>query len=96
MPDVFGAMCAKPEVARFQSWETFTEDGGGAFLESTRCAIQAIRGWFQFAVESNKDRRIVGDCGLTTFETDSRLADIGSTTGQQYWKNVRNGRSLIE
>jgi hypothetical protein len=29
----FVAMRADPEVARFQSWENFTEDDGHAFLE---------------------------------------------------------------
>jgi L-amino acid N-acyltransferase YncA len=33
--DAFVAMRAEPEVARFQSWESFTEDDGHAFLEAS-------------------------------------------------------------
>ncbi|MER9273618.1 GNAT family N-acetyltransferase [Mesorhizobium sp. M0115] len=66
--------------------------------------IDALRnpgnpGWFQFALERNEDRRIVGDSGLKTFEADTRLAQIGSTRGQQYWNHsyaTEAARSLIE
>ncbi|MER9606488.1 GNAT family protein [Mesorhizobium sp. M0243] len=66
--------------------------------------IDALRnpgnpGWFQFALERNEDRRIVGDSGLKTFEADTRLAQIGSTRGQQYWNHsyaTDAARSLIE
>ena len=45
--DAFVAMRADPEVARFQSWENFTEQDGRAFLEpSLHSAIRATRDGF--------------------------------------------------
>jgi RimJ/RimL family protein N-acetyltransferase len=83
--DVFVAMRAEPEVARFQSWENFTEDDGRAFLEWNAQRHPGEPGWFQFALERTEDRTFVGDCGLKTFETDNRLAQIGYTIARQYW-----------
>jgi RimJ/RimL family protein N-acetyltransferase len=82
--DDFVAMRAEPEVARFQSWESFTEDDGRAFLESNAQRNPGEPGWFQFALERKDDRQFVGDCGLKTFETDNRLAQIGYTIGRQH------------
>jgi len=83
--DAFVAMRAEPEVARFQSWESFTEDDGRAFLDSNALSNPGEPGWFQFALERKEDRKFVGDCGLKTFEADNRLAQIGYTIARQYW-----------
>jgi RimJ/RimL family protein N-acetyltransferase len=72
--DEFVAMRAEPEVARFQSWETFTENCGRAFLESNAARNPGEPGWFQFALERKGDRKFIGDCGIRTFETDNRLS----------------------
>ncbi|MCA1444018.1 GNAT family N-acetyltransferase [Ensifer sp. IC4062] len=83
--DVLVAIRAEPEVARFQSWECFTEDDGRAFLESNALRNPGEPGWFQFALERTEDRAVIGDCGLKTFESDIRLAQIGYTIARQYW-----------
>jgi RimJ/RimL family protein N-acetyltransferase len=97
--DDFVAMRAEPEIARFQSWESFTEDDGRAFLESNAQRSPGEPGWFQFALERKDDRQFVGDCGLKTFETDNRLAQIGYTIGRQHWSQgyaQETVRGLIE
>ena len=80
--DAFVAMRADPEVARFQSWENFTEEDGRAFLEPGPQRNPGEPGWFQFALERKEDQRFVGDCGS---ETDPRLAQIGYTIARPYW-----------
>jgi RimJ/RimL family protein N-acetyltransferase len=83
--DAFVAMRAEPQVARFQSWDSFTESDGRAFLESNGRCNPGEPGWFQFALERKQDGSFVGDCGLRTLETDRRLAQIGYTIARQYW-----------
>ena len=85
--DVFVAMRADPEVARFQNWENFTEDDGRAFLEWNAQRNPGEQGWFQFALERAEDRRFIGDCGLKISEADNRLAQIGYTLAPQYWSH---------
>jgi RimJ/RimL family protein N-acetyltransferase len=36
-------------------------------------------------LERKLDRKLIGDCGLKTFETDNRLAQIGYTIARQHW-----------
>jgi RimJ/RimL family protein N-acetyltransferase len=83
--DVFVAMRADPEVARFQSWENFTREEGRSFLEWIASRNPGEPGWFQFALECKQDGRFIGDCGLKTVETDNRLAQIGYTISRQHW-----------
>ncbi len=97
--DDFVAMRAEPEVARFQSWDSFSEDDGRAFLEANARRNPGEPGWFQFALERTEDRKLVGDCGLRTFETDNRLAQIGYTIARQFWRQgyaQEAVRSLID
>ncbi len=42
-------------------------------------------GWFQFALESLEDEKLIGDCGLNIGEMDSRLAEIGFTIARPFW-----------
>jgi RimJ/RimL family protein N-acetyltransferase len=84
--DAFVAMRADPEVARFQSWENFTEQDGRAFLEPGPAQRNpGDPGWFQFALERKDDQQFIGDCGLKTHDTDPRLAQIGYTVARPHW-----------
>jgi RimJ/RimL family protein N-acetyltransferase len=82
----FVAMRSDPEVARFQSWENFTQEEGREFLEWLAGSNPGAPGWFQFALERKEDGAFVGDCGLRTVETDNRLAQIGYTIARPYWR----------
>ena len=97
--DAFVAMRADPEVARFQSWESFTEQDGRAFLESIAPHNPGEPGWFQFALERKEDHAFVGDCWLRTSEADNRLAQVGYTIARPYWSQgyaTEAVRGLVE
>ncbi len=72
-----------PDVARYQSWTSFTAEAAQAFIAEMRMAQPGIAGtWFQFAIErreaSNPGLHI-GDCALHTLADDARLGEIGYT-----------------
>jgi RimJ/RimL family protein N-acetyltransferase len=81
----FVAMRADPEIARFQSWENFTEEEGRAFISGLANASPGCPGWFQFALEDKRAGQFVGDCGLKIMEHDHRLAQIGYTIVRSRW-----------
>ena len=54
-----------------------------------RAARSTQAGIVLVALERKEDRRIVGDCGLKTFEIDNRLAQIGSTLGSNIGIKIR-------
>ncbi|MFN2386243.1 MAG: GNAT family N-acetyltransferase [Thermoanaerobaculia bacterium] len=71
-----------PEVARYQSWESFTEADGEAFIEAQSRSAPGQPGlWFQFAITVPPDRRLVGDCGLHV--GDDGVAEIGFTLSRE-------------
>lgn len=53
---------------------------------------------FQFGSERKEDRRIVGDSGLKTYESDNRLVQIWSTLGSDIGIKIgyRSGPGLTE
>src|SRR5262245_54682226 len=83
--DAFVAMRADPDVARFQSWENFTQEQGREFLNWVASRNPGEPGWFQFALERKEDGVFVGDCALKIVESDNRLGQVGYTIGRQYW-----------
>lgn len=71
-----------PEIARYQSWERFTEAEGEAFLEAqSRCEPGEPGRWFQFAVTVAPHDRLVGDCALHVGEGGG--AEIGFTLSRE-------------
>ena len=81
----FVAMRADPEVARYQSWECYTEEDGRAFIAEMGRTEPGQPGWFQFALEERTTGCFVGDCGLFIDPTDQRLARIGYTIARPLW-----------
>ena len=58
----FTAYRADPEVARYQSWDSFTHRDGEALIESMEHLDLGAPGeWFQFALEDRVRRVLVGD-----------------------------------
>ena len=55
--DAFVAMRDDPEVARYQSWDRFTEDEGRRFIADLATAEPGAPGWFQFALEEKATGR---------------------------------------
>jgi RimJ/RimL family protein N-acetyltransferase len=81
--DVF-ALCAYrslPEVARFQSWDSFsTEDAARLIAEQSERQDPDIPGaWFQLGITRADTGAIIGDCGMHCRQDDPRQTEIGIT-----------------
>jgi RimJ/RimL family protein N-acetyltransferase len=83
--EAFAVMRNGPEVARFQSWTSFTTEQARAFLAGTAAKNPGDPGWFQFALEHRDTGALIGDCGLRILEDDKRLAQIGYTIARSHW-----------
>lgn len=71
-----------PEVARYQSWESFTAAEAEGFIEAqSRCEPGEPGLWFQFAVTVPPDDQLIGDCALHV--GDDRVAEIGFTLSRE-------------
>ncbi|PZF75445.1 N-acetyltransferase [Aestuariivirga litoralis] len=81
----FVSMRSDPEVARFQGWESFSEDDGRRFIDDLAGKEPGQPGWFQFALEDKATRSFAGDCGLNIHADDGRLARIGYTLARAFW-----------
>src|SRR4051794_41978697 len=69
-----------PEVARFQSWESFTlEDAGRLVAEQNRVAVDAPGTWVQLALTELESGELIGDCGIHVLEGDGRQVELGIT-----------------
>jgi aminoglycoside 6'-N-acetyltransferase len=69
-----------PEVARFQSWESFSLTEATAFV--ARQEVQEIASpgqWLQIAIAVKQTGQLVGDCALKIHGADARQATIGIT-----------------
>jgi RimJ/RimL family protein N-acetyltransferase len=74
-----------PEVARYQSWDSFDEGEARAFIREVGSAQPGVPGqWFQFAVESKETGDLVGDCALQVDGQEPYRAEIGFTLAQEH------------
>jgi aminoglycoside 6'-N-acetyltransferase len=83
--NAFVAMRNDPEVARYQSWESFSESEGHQFLSDLSGQQLGEPGWFQFALEDRVTASFVGDCALNIQADDRRLAQIGYSVARPFW-----------
>jgi RimJ/RimL family protein N-acetyltransferase len=72
----FVAMRNDPEVARYQSWERYSEDDGRRFIAELSGLEPGDPGWFQFALEERQTGIFVGDCGLNILADDAVYARL--------------------
>jgi RimJ/RimL family protein N-acetyltransferase len=74
-----------PEVARYQSWDSFDEREARAFIREMGSAQPGVPGeWFQFAVESKESGNLVGDCALQVDGQEPYRAEIGFTLAREH------------
>ena len=74
-----------PEVARYQSWDSFDELEARAFIREMGSAQPGVPGeWFQFAVESKETGGLVGDCALQVDGQEPYRAEIGFTLAREH------------
>lgn len=78
-----GSLCAyrgRPEVARYQSWETFTRAEAEQFIADQASTEPDTPGtWLQLAVVETASGALVGDCGLHFRADEPRQVEVGVT-----------------
>ncbi len=73
-----------PEVARYQTWDSYTEREATAMIEELESLQPGTPGeWFQFAIELKKTGALIGDCALKA-EEDGRQAEVGFTLSREH------------
>ncbi|MDB5766655.1 MAG: acetyltransferase family protein [Collimonas fungivorans] len=76
---IFSDYRNKPEVARHQSWSSFSAEDAAAFFEQQHeLAFDTDDTWFQIAVERKEDAVLAGDVAVYFFD-GGRQAEIGVT-----------------
>jgi RimJ/RimL family protein N-acetyltransferase len=71
---------ALPEVARYQSWESFTPGDAERLIASKADAQPGVPGtWFQLAITLADGGELIGDCGLHGLSGAPRQMEIGIT-----------------
>jgi RimJ/RimL family protein N-acetyltransferase len=74
-----------PEVARYQSWDSFEELEARAFIQETGSAQPGVPGeWLQFAVEAKETEELVGDCAMQVDGQEPYRAEIGFTLARKH------------
>src|SRR5215212_3297469 len=74
-----------PLVARYQTWESYTEEQAGGVIEQTKGREPGRPGqWFTFAAELKETKALVGHVALSVKESDHRQAEIGFTFAREY------------
>lgn len=74
----------QPDVARYQSWSSFSEkDALAFFTEQERLTFNTDGTWFQIAVERQQDAVLVGDVAVHFFD-EGRQAELGVTFDTAY------------
>jgi RimJ/RimL family protein N-acetyltransferase len=81
--DDLAALCAYrslPEVARYQSWESFGPDEAARLIDDQAGREPGVSGtWFQLAIVEAATGLVVGDCGLHCRQEDPRDMEVGIT-----------------
>jgi RimJ/RimL family protein N-acetyltransferase len=81
----FLAYLNDPLVARYQTWESYTEQRAIAVIEEQKSLVPGIPGRaFTWALELKETGALVGHVVLTVEEKDHRQAEIGFTFAREY------------
>jgi aminoglycoside 6'-N-acetyltransferase len=76
----FAAYRSDHEIARYQSWDSYTLERAERFIRDMRVAHPGVPGeWFQFAVADASSDRLVGDVALRVDGRDVTRAEMGFT-----------------
>jgi RimJ/RimL family protein N-acetyltransferase len=74
-----------PLVARYQSWESYTERQARELIAEQRGREPGRPGeWFTFAAELKETRALVGHVALSVKRDDARQAEMGFTFAREY------------
>ena len=81
----FLAYLNDPLVARYQSWESYTEQQAREAIEKQQNLEPGLPGqWFTFALELKETGALVGHVALSVREEDHSQAEIGFTLAREY------------
>ncbi|MEJ7577132.1 MAG: GNAT family protein [Pyrinomonadaceae bacterium] len=73
-----------PLVARYQTWESYTERGAKEVIEQQRNLEPGMPGqWFSFALELKETRTLIGHVSFK-MEEDRQQTEIGFTLARMY------------
>lgn len=88
----FLAYLNDPLVARYQTWESYTEQQARELIERQSGLEPGRPGrWFTFAAELKETKALTGHVALSVKEADPRQAEIGFTFAREY-----QGRGLAK
>jgi RimJ/RimL family protein N-acetyltransferase len=81
----FLAYLNDPLVARYQSWESYTEEQARDVIEQQKGLEPGAPGhWFTFAAELKETGALVGHVALSVKGDDQRQAEIGFTFAREH------------
>ena len=81
----FLAYLQDPFVAKYQTWDTYSEERASEVIEEQRTLVPGIPGdAFLFAVELKENASLVGHVVLTVLKKDHLQAEIGFTFARQF------------
>ncbi len=82
-PEDATAICAYralPEVARFQSWESFGLSDAEQLIADQAAVVADVPGaWLQLALVLAESATVIGDCGIHFQGDDRRQVELGIT-----------------
>lgn len=81
----FLAYLNDPSVARYQTWESYTEEQAREVIEKQKNLEPGLPGkWFTFALELKETKQLVGHIALSVKEQDQQQAEIGFTLAREF------------
>ena len=76
---------SQPEVARFQSWESFgSADAAGLVNDQAEVVPDTPGTWLQLALVISESAKVIGDCGIHFRGDDPRQVELGITLTPTY------------
>jgi RimJ/RimL family protein N-acetyltransferase len=74
-----------PEVAKYQSWDQFSEIQARKLVEQMQNSEPDVKGqWFQFGIELVWNKKLIGDIGFLLNDSEGK-SWIGFTLDEKYW-----------
>jgi RimJ/RimL family protein N-acetyltransferase len=74
-----------PEVARYQSWESISEERGRLYIDEVKDAQPGVAGeWYQVAIVLRETGELIGDIGLGIEREDPSQGEIGFTLSREH------------
>ncbi len=84
--EALAAYRSRPEVARYQSWETYSIAQARDLIGLMEHSTPEVKGdWYQFGVALTETGQLIGDIGVLNTDAEGR-SWIGFTLDPLFWK----------